>query len=289
MVPDSLLLNITGSVGVTPIQGRTNRISQALMKAGISEKMALAMSESMNAATDTIKALFQLQLLMFNMKDIMGKMTIAVRQPQGGFNFEPVRIIDNLHLVFPTIHKTQNAQAKDPESFFSKADFQKITSTPALHDYLKITLNHNLERFLGISVKQGIVAFDKKSAEVFDQNDPKKSDFAKVLSRAIQSAVLFQIYGQNTNQIACAIIQEVRKTWPHIGMTPGTIDMILGSDDMQAILKQIGYADNTLTLALEVSKSPLPIMVPPCPHSLDLIDPFKSVLLPTPLEMQKFL
>jgi hypothetical protein len=288
IVPDKMLLNITGAK-VTPIEGRTSSFTKELAKAGITEDMALEMSNAIGNDKGTIESLFELQLLMFNMKNVMGQITIP-DTTNNVTSFKPVRILDNLHLVFPTIHKTKTAQAEHADSFFSDADVKKIKTTPAMEDYFKKTLNHNFERFLGISIKDGAVTFDKKNGELFDQSDLKKSDFAKVLSRAVQSAVLFQIHGADTNQNMIAMVQEIRKTWPNIGMTPGGVDMILGSGELQTILNKNDLKSDALSARLEPSESTnAKIDVPPFPYNLDAINPFDKIALPDKEGVLQFL
>jgi len=297
LIPDSLLLSITGATNVTPITNRKSRFSLELEKAGIDEKMAINMSKAISVndpALKTIKSLFDLQLLMFNMKDVTGKMTVAVEQPWGGVSFDPVRVLDNLHLVFPTIHETQNTEAKQKKLFFSPADILKIKDkkNTDLSKYLQTTLKYNLNRFLGISVNGSNITFDKKSAELFSENDPKKLDFAKVLSRAVQSAVLFQIYGNDTNETVKKMVEEVRKTWPNIGITPGGIDMILGSEEMQKILTDNGSKKDALGPNLEPDKTISAAASRPIPasdYTMDALDPFKALSLPTKEKVQKFL
>ncbi len=254
ITPDKLLLSITGAISeIKPITDRKSRFSLALENAGITEEMAQAMTCSL-PDFGPIKSLFELQLLMFNMKNIMGQMTVAVDEGNG-VSFEPVRILDNLHLVFPMLFKTENGNAKQPDLHFSPSDIAHILNEKVLHEYLKMTLIHNMKRFLGLSFTAKDLTFDPKIADVFDVSDNKKSDFSKVLSRALQAAILFQIYGDNTFTHVKEIVTKVRLFWPILGITPGGIDMLLGSQEMQQIAQHIGLNKHLDCMQLEPAKS----------------------------------
>ncbi len=280
IIPDPILLNITGATDVSAIPGMESSFTLTLKKAGITQELALKVSKQVGALSPTAKSLFDLQLLMFNMKDISGK--ISVKQESGygpghGYVDKSIRMLDNLHLVFPTTFRTQNKDAKDQDSFFGQADVQNILANQALHEYLKATLTYNIDRFLGVRVDSTTkqVTFESKKTEMFDKADLKKSDFAKVLARSLQAALLFKIYGPNTNQIVPVIAAAVRKHWPVLGFTPSGIDMVLGNKEIQEILTSQNLSPTLLTLAIEPQKG-VSKPIPPQGFSIHQFDPFKQ-------------
>ncbi len=238
---------------------------------------------------DVLKALFDLQLLMFNLKDITGNVSVL---NTGSNSYDQIRIIDNLHLVFPTIHKTQNVTAQSPELFFTHADIVHIQGTPALQNYLALALKENFKRFLSVTVDgAGQVAFSGRALSLFDAKDPKHTDFAKVLSRALQSAVLFNVFGDKTIEVVREITAQIRKELPVLGLLPTGVDMLLGSVEMQAILEMQEKLKNLLTKKLA---PPLPpdIVAPTSFQGGTMdVNPLKphEIKLPNPLEILTFL
>ncbi len=287
IVPDELVLAVTGLAGkVEPMDTKESSLSRELKEAEITVAMASSMFTTKETGSDAVKSLLALQLLMFNMRNLTGKMSVL---PPGETTPQEVRLLDNLHLVFPTIHRTKNKDAEQPDLHFSPADVQFILGHPEVANYLKASLKYNLKKFLGIEFgADGKVAFNPKNADLFDQTDVKKSDFAKVLSRAMQCATLFQIYDADTEKSVRDIVQVVRAKWPHIGFSPTSVDMILGSNEMQAICAQPLVSPQSL-------EKPSPAVpadhgVPPCTYSLENLDPFNmATALPQASEVHAYL
>lgn len=280
LVPDPLLLNILGLQGdVVPMLDRKSRFSKALEEAGITQEMALKMANSLSSKTETIKSLFDLQLLMFNMKDILGQIAIKKSDPHvHGFTFESVRLIDNLHLVFPTIFQTQNPDAKQKELHFTLDEVKTISQDPDLMTYLQTTLTYNLKRFLGLHISKEKITFNRAALTLFDDKDVKKQDFAKVIARALQAAMLFKIYGDDTVFVIKSLIQEIRQDIPYLGITPTGIDMILGSLEIQEILSFHKLDKKSLTSDLETKKGSNNKEIPQVPFNSQALNPFNLSL-----------
>lgn len=240
IVPDALIIQLLGLEGqVEAHPDAKSRLSTALSDAGITGDIAKAASLAVKDKkfSDIFRALFDMQFLMYNMKNIGGSLSVLEKQGHGAHVqhvYKQIRILDNLHLVFPTIHKTKNTASERQEHCLTKGDLQNLQSDPKLFQFFQLSIRNNLKRFLGIEreLVSGKMTFDKKVLGMFDRNDPKRTDFAQVLSRAMQAAVLFNVFGPADVH---NIVASVRNELPYLGITPATVDMILGSRDMQEI------------------------------------------------------
>lgn len=286
--PDSILIKVLGIEGkVTPIVGHKSRFGATLDAAGISETIAKEMIDAAATKSLNIQSLLDLQLLMFNLRDLTG--TIGVKKQNLGaqtFTYEDVRLIDNLHLVFPTIHQSQNENAERKELFLSFADVREIKAAPHILRYLECSVGFNLQRFLGVSLKDdGTPQFNPKVLDVFEPEDKKKGDYAKVLSRALQMAVLFDVFGRDTFPKVTSIVKAVRTFYPNLGIMPSGVDMILGSQQMQQILTTTGKSyPKEMSICLEPSPSLVTpqIPIPQLPQDfINRINPFGDCELPT--------
>ena len=250
IVPDELMLNIVGCTDIPPVIFRDSILSTRLQQADITADMAQKMTKSLPTLNPKIQEIFNLQLLMITLDNIDDNLNHSVRDPESTYEkyvFENLSLINNLHLVFPTIFQTNNGgpEVKHPDWFFNQDEISKITSNPDLLNYLKASIRYNFQKFLFLTINQTphtpTVTFDSKVFNFFDQSDYNKTDLAKVISRAFQCALLFEIFDGQTITILNYCILKIRESLPHFGITPSGVDMILGNQEIQRIctLKEI--------------------------------------------------
>jgi hypothetical protein len=237
IVADELVILLLGLKDqVTHHPEAKSRLSQALTDASITNAIAAQAALSVKNARyqgGFLYSLFDIQLLMYNMRNLGGSLSVLEKQGQHHV-YKQIRLLDNLHLVFPTIHKTKNTTSERQNYVLSKGDLQNLRRDTFLLQFFQLSIRNNLKRFLGIQVDgKGTVTFEKKVLKMFDSKDSKRTDFAQVLSRAMQAAVLFDVFSQD---VVSHIVESIRKDLPYLGVTPANSDMILGSCDMQEIL-----------------------------------------------------
>ncbi|MEK9657298.1 MAG: hypothetical protein VW378_02855 [bacterium] len=228
LTPDALLCRLLGLEGQITPHEKPSALTLALQKAGIDMDR---LPDLTRPSTET--ELLRLQLMLFNLKDINGNLSVTKEaQDHYGnsiFEFEKLRIIDNLHLVFPTPFQSESPTAHRTELYLN----DQIT-TPDNAAFLRHCVRHNLSRFLGITYGAAGVSFDPKTLALFASEGPE--NFAKCVSRAMQSALCS---GALTGEEIQAIVDSLRSAnsplarlgWDprHFGMSPAGLDMILAS------------------------------------------------------------
>ncbi|RAP34157.1 hypothetical protein DID77_02045 [Candidatus Marinamargulisbacteria bacterium SCGC AG-439-L15] len=286
--PDALLLSIIGLKDEVPEKvGHKNFLSQQLEIAGISEDLACEVAKELNDLEEgnVVKSLLDLQLLLFNMKSMASELSVLEKSMHGGYQYTQVRLLDNLHLAFPTIHKTNNTDegTKSRDLFFTKKNVDFILGSPALSQFMRLAIRHNMSKFLGLRISEGTISFDDTPMTLFNQKDPKKTDFAKVCSRVMQVAVLFDVFKETTQVKAC--VDKIRESYPVLGILSDGKDMILGSLEMQLICSEKKLDPNILCVnsKQQVEKKVIPGLVPLTEFGdplkgLDIFEPAETLL-----------
>jgi len=148
-------------------------------------------------------------------------------------------VIDNLHLVFPTVFQTGNTSAEAQDLFFSHSLFTRfLRTTPDYAQFWLQMARRNMKVFLGIDLQVDMkgeittVACDKKFLSYFkDSNDPSgKKQYAKCISRLVQMLRLL-----DKEEWARAITINLRNDLGADFGQDGNIDFFQSSDEIKQI------------------------------------------------------
>ncbi len=190
-----------------------------------------------------------------------------------------IKIIENRHLFFPTgfSRRSLRSYMGGQGSVRSSSDWvdfkfnrscnidksqrielQQLDSW--VSPRFSILLRKSIQKILGITVTPtGDVHFVDKRDDFFRVSLPQGFDtdlhFAKTVSRAMQAALIFEVFGDNTKGIVWKIVDKIRKQIPDLGYVEDTSvtkgwharllymiidnmkDMILESPEMQKMVK----------------------------------------------------
>lgn len=144
-------------------------------------------------------------------------------------------IIDNLHLVFPTIVPTSNSAAKAQNLFFSHSQLVRfLRDTEAYREcWLKMAFR-NMKVFLGLDwdPSSNTLKFDRQIVNFFsDSIDPTgRQPFAKCIARLIQFLILL-----GEERVAQAICVECRKELGHNFGIADQTDFFTNSPEIQKL------------------------------------------------------
>lgn len=146
--------------------------------------------------------------------------TIGVYDDKKG-SLEEVRLLDNMHLVFPGNFETANKNAYRPELRFSEADIKRIKSNDVLKKVYKILMFENLKKMVGIDFNQPRgQQFSLEKASLYDLNElPKgaslqlatKVDYARVLTRVHRSFIGLELVDKTSIN---AVFREIQTIFP---------------------------------------------------------------------------
>jgi len=157
----------------------------------------------------TICNMVDFQLKLYDLPDPFDTVNI-----KDGNTVKEIRLIDNLHLVFPTAFKTENQSASFPDFCLTYENINFIKNTPEVKKILEVMFIRNLKFFLGINIESNNKAvFDPAISTSYAQNNEDKKDFASMLARALNS---IHSLGFVTDNQVKEIIKDVREHYPDI-------------------------------------------------------------------------
>jgi O-acetyl-ADP-ribose deacetylase (regulator of RNase III) len=188
------------------------------------------------------KKLFDLQLMLLQMKGPKDQISFSLPDSNGVEKLIDLSVIDNLHLVFPTVFPTGNQGAKAQNLFFSHTLFTRfLRDTPSYHEFWLQMAKRNMKVFLGIDLQSthegaltSIKISDTYLPHFADDLDPTgKTQYAKCISRLIQMLLIL-----DKKDWADAIILDLRKKLGDDFGKQDATDFFTNSDE---IIKIEGY------------------------------------------------
>ena len=219
--------------------GAAGPLAEKMARAGLTRPMIDA---AVACASTRLRKAVEIQVLLFMAKSPGDKFALFEANTQ-------VRVLDNLHLVFPTIWETKNTGSDviDPDFALDVNDLEVLARDDNLQHFFRRTLANACRMFLGVD-SATLELDDSVALEMYGRDDCM-AEFARVVSRALQCLLLFRVDPDLVGRVA----DRLRRRFPRLGLLPSCVDMLLGSVEMQGIGLLMGRLNGVYPLRTDGS------------------------------------